>query len=412
MNKELGSPAYSPAYGSAHESECGSAHESARESERGCTRGRTRERTRAGRKRLAGFSAPLAAAMAACLLAGGIPAFAAAPGDGGIGEPAYSDAGSGGSPDASAYSDAGSGGGAGDGSAAGGFLDGVPSVQVERAAYAKLAGTVLDVKEAGGRMSIRIANENGGETDFEAGAKTVFSDQSDIIEPSAISVGDALAAYYVSPQVMTMQYPPRFDATILVKYGDGVPGGVYAGIFDKSHLATDKSLQLRVTDETGVYGADGSGYSGELTNRVLLAYSELVLESFPPQTYPNKIIVLSQLGLPLFVNGERLFAAEARVGDGGVLMIPLRAVAEALNYGVEWDGELRQARVGAAITVTIGANEYAVGRMVPRQLDAAPELHDDRTYVPISFFTDILHLGFDNDEGILAFSGELAEAVN
>jgi hypothetical protein len=287
----------------------------------------------------------------------------------------------------------------------GGFLDGIPSIREDLAAFSKLDGKVTRIDDSDGVKYVRVLDEAGGETDFTIGPETVASGPSGLIEIGAVKPGDAVTAYYAKPQVITMQYPPRYAASILASYGDGIPFGVYAGLFDENMLATDKSLQLTVTGDTPIVGTDGAAYGGELANRILLAYCPILQESFPPKASPSKIVVLEGLGLPVFVDGERLHEAEARVGEGGIIMVPLRAVAEALGYEVGWDGANRRATVGS-VAVTPGLNEYAGEDGEPRQLEAAPVLRNDRTYVPISFFTDIVRAAFSNGEGLLEFAGE------
>ncbi|MDR1061869.1 MAG: copper amine oxidase N-terminal domain-containing protein, partial [Clostridiales bacterium] len=286
-----------------------------------------------------------------------------------------------------------------------GGLGDLPAIQADRAAFSKLDGKVTRIDDAGAGKYVRVLDEAGGETDFSIDGRTVASGVDGLIEIDAIEVGDAITAYYVKPQVITMQYPPRYTASILASFGDGSPFGVYAGLFDQDMLATDKSLQLALTDDTPIVGADGAAYGGGLANRILLAYCPILMESFPPQASPSKIVVLEGLGLPVFVNGERLHEAEARVGDGGIIMVPLRAVAEALGREVGWDGANRRATVGS-LAVTPGRNEYAGEDGEPRQLEAAPVLQNDRTYVPISFFTDIVRVAFSDGEGLLEFAGE------
>lgn len=96
-------------------------------------------------------------------------------------------------------------------------------------------------------------------------------------------------------------------------------------------------------------------------------------------------------------------------------MIPLRMVAENLGYTVTWTpGDVNTLIVVSRsddfmATLTIGANNYSVSgpsapdKPVSRQLEAAPELVDGVTYVPVSFFDQILELvsfSIDSDGGI------------
>ena len=71
-------------------------------------------------------------------------------------------------------------------------------------------------------------------------------------------------------------------------------------------------------------------------------------------------------------------------------MVPLRAVAEALGYEVIWEGATQSVYLNNVISLTIGKDYYTRGRMAPIELGTAPELTDSRTYVPLSFFKQVI----------------------
>ncbi|MCL2351080.1 MAG: copper amine oxidase N-terminal domain-containing protein [Firmicutes bacterium] len=97
-------------------------------------------------------------------------------------------------------------------------------------------------------------------------------------------------------------------------------------------------------------------------------------------------------------------------------MIPLRTAAEALGYTVTWSpGDANSLVIvdrgdDFMVTLTIGKNEYVVSRpSAPERtsvmaLEAAPELTAGVTYVPISFFDQILELvsySIDENGGVV-----------
>ena len=105
-------------------------------------------------------------------------------------------------------------------------------------------------------------------------------------------------------------------------------------------------------------------------------------DAFIPMTKPIYKII---------VNGEVL-NADTYV-DGDNVMLPLRALCEKLGYEVGYDNETTM------ITLTKGAHyitmyptkdEYTFSKMAPMSLGIAPQLVDDRTYVPVSFVENIL----------------------
>jgi hypothetical protein len=125
----------------------------------------------------------------------------------------------------------------------------------------------------------------------------------------------------------------------------------------------------------------------------------------PPIALVQKVAVLDKAGLPVYVNGIRLFGASAIVKPDGTVLAPLRAITEALGYTLEWYDEQNTARVGAAIYVTIGSDEYTVGRAMPLKLDAAAELINWSTYVPLSFYQAIMQMELDDSAGLISLTG-------
>ena len=75
---------------------------------------------------------------------------------------------------------------------------------------------------------------------------------------------------------------------------------------------------------------------------------------------------------------------------GTTPMLPLRAIAEALDYNVSWNGELRSVQLGVAIHLWIGNTEVHLGRMAPVELSTAPVIVDNLTFVPLDFFRSVL----------------------
>ncbi|MDR3119785.1 MAG: copper amine oxidase N-terminal domain-containing protein, partial [Clostridiales bacterium] len=289
----------------------------------------------------------------------------------------------------------------------------VPEAKPENAAFDVFTGTVTKVDVWNGMTYFRLAAfADDGETDFVVvEGRTVVSDTIGLADLSAIKVDDIVTAYYVRPLMMTLQYPPRYDASVLLVRGADNPGGAFVGLVNKDGFASDRSVKLNVADGTPTtLQSSGAAYTGALTNRILIAYYTVETRSIPPQAIVEKIVVLDKLGLPIFVNDVRLFNAEAITKADGTVLVPLRAISEALNYTVTWDAAANQARIGVGHVVTLGSDEYAVGRAVPQKLEAKAELINDLTYVPVSFFTQIMGLTLDDSAGLVALAGKAAAA--
>jgi len=99
----------------------------------------------------------------------------------------------------------------------------------------------------------------------------------------------------------------------------------------------------------------------------------------------------------LVLNGEVLVNYEIIEGaphpflhEDTIVMVPLRAVVEALDYTVSWNSYLRSVQLGVGIHLFIGETEVIVGRMAPIELSAPPVIVDDTTFVPLDFFRNVL----------------------
>ena len=109
---------------------------------------------------------------------------------------------------------------------------------------------------------------------------------------------------------------------------------------------------------------------------------------------------LSALGWPVVVNGTQITAPQV-FQTGDTVMVPLRAIAEALGYEVRWDGALKSVRLGVAVQTWIGSTEVHIGRMAPQNISTAPVIVNGSTYVPLDFFRAI---GINN---AYAFEGQI-----
>ena len=88
----------------------------------------------------------------------------------------------------------------------------------------------------------------------------------------------------------------------------------------------------------------------------------------------------------IFVDGVKIIAPTPSMTDG-VVMLPLRPIAEELGFDVIWDGEERYVDIGGSYTLWIGQTLFCSDDGVTtREFGPAPEIIDGHTYVPISLF--------------------------
>lgn len=124
-------------------------------------------------------------------------------------------------------------------------------------------------------------------------------------------------------------------------------------------------------------------------------------------TLYDGVPTLYTVGETATYNGETIEADVAIQKVDGVTMVPLRATLEAMGYTVTWNNETKSVEIskGAQWTsVTVGKNYYFKNRMAPVELSAAPVIVDNRTLVPVEFFTAMLGKGITVDSQNINFS--------
>ena len=313
--------------------------------------------------------------------------------------------------------------------------------------------TAIDELETGTLVEIALPA-----ADRDARAFLAIDDRTVFVFEEELSIGDTVTAFYLANAPMIMIYPPQYTAAVIVS---GTPDSqsVTADRFNlvdgagNRYLAQGGSLIINIGEDTEVILADGQDFrDGDIDGRRMVVIYDVVTRSLPPMTTPIKVIVLfedpvtgpllidpdmlpgddeyapvvtlpaplpeppavavplpapapggatlSATGWPIIVNNVQITAPPA-YQRGDTVIVPLRAIAEALGYEVEWDATLRSIRLGAAIHVWIGNTEVHVGRMAPQTISMAPTLIDGSTFVPLDFFRVI---GVNN---AYAFEGQV-----
>lgn len=98
----------------------------------------------------------------------------------------------------------------------------------------------------------------------------------------------------------------------------------------------------------------------------------------------------------LVINDKGFAPEEAPiyVGANNQIMVPIRAAAEALGYKLTWNQEtqsLELAKGNQWLSLQIGQDKYSFAKMyVP--LGVSPELTNEKTYVPLSYFEKVMKL--------------------
>lgn len=124
----------------------------------------------------------------------------------------------------------------------------------------------------------------------------------------------------------------------------------------------------------------------------------------------KKIITLGAafamtLGMNVFADSNKIIVNGKNVEgsaytENEINYLPLRSIAEALGFEVEWNGEFKSislSNMPQYVTMTINVDGYTIAKTAPMPLGAAPVIKDNVTYVPTELFTDLLDYNVEND---------------
>lgn len=99
--------------------------------------------------------------------------------------------------------------------------------------------------------------------------------------------------------------------------------------------------------------------------------------------------------ITVYLNGTELYFDSAPTIKNQKTMVPMRKIFESLGSSVEWNGSTKTVTASSNnknISLTIGSDiAYVNGSKI--QLEAAPFIQDDRTFVPLRFVSENLGAG-------------------
>ena len=275
--------------------------------------------------------------------------------------------------------------------------------------------TVAPVIDHGYLVGAMTVGENGDVITSEDGGTCLKKSDAYILaaDGSALSFDDIKAGdvitYLVDPKVpQTLQLPVTYSPAVIVVGADAAEVTCKIAVFDEDGLSDDGELIINYDLSTPYYSRTREATL--ISGKALVLYNMMTM-SIPAQTNPlaivklvddEKLVVVSApdtqapdlSGVKTIVAGENTLA-HIPVTVNGVQMLPVRAVAEALGYEVEWVGETKSVNVGFA-SFSIEEDSYSFARRAPQSLGQAPVLialpteQYATTYVPASFFTEVL----------------------
>jgi hypothetical protein len=251
--------------------------------------------------------------------------------------------------------------------------------------YQKMSGKIVEIREEENRKFVSIVDNN------DLPSNAIITNDTYIIGSENIKNGDIISIYFKAGIPMIMIYPPQCPVEVLVVEKPDI--NVHVGKFNDKLLSDDGSLILKNIEDVTTVTKSGKAYSGSIVNKKVAVMYDISTKSYPAQTTPTKIIVLEEEKaveeMSIVVKGQSIDAPKAYIKDE-VVMVPLRAISEALGFEVEWINDLRMVHIGKDIKLTIGQDSYANANSDSIKLGMAPEIINGNTFVPISFFREVV----------------------
>ena len=264
--------------------------------------------------------------------------------------------------------------------------------------YTEFRGKVEETNEENGLFYILATNDitEGGLNAIKAyiDEDVILLNNEDLnfVSKEDLEVGTEVVIFYHKDTIMTLSYPPMLSPDIVL-INENREQQVMVSKFDDELLNAEKDMFIRVSDETPIVDIEGNKANiDDIKNKNLIVFYDIVMTSYPGQTAPQKVVVMPEEENQVFTSEQFVLESELIKNINHLTMIPLRLVSESLGYEVTWTQETKTAEIakGAQWTqVTIGENRYSFAKMLVN-IEAAPELIDSKTYVPLSFIEEVL----------------------
>lgn len=235
--------------------------------------------------------------------------------------------------------------------------------------------------------------------DFKTTDDTLYFSTDETAEEVEFAEGDNVIV--VSTSLLNTR-DIKFADVVVKKEADDTLQNVYLNKFDMEDgrlISADGNLVLNVENPE------------EYAGKKLLVFYTIQTMSLPPQTPPERIVVIDEpetvtisfnIGdAVLNINGEKVEVTAPYIAGEGTTLVPLRVISEAFGAEVTWDGETKSVKIvdgTTEIALQIESNT-AVVNGEEKTLDAAPELTNDTTMVPLRFISETLgaEVGYVHD---------------
>lgn len=112
-----------------------------------------------------------------------------------------------------------------------------------------------------------------------------------VIDSRQLAPGMRVAAFYDSSLAVPMIFPPQYRAQLVAVLGRNEQ--IALNYFNGALLAQDDSLQLNIAGNTRIETINGQKFTCCVGGKRLLVYYTATTRSIPPQTTPERVVVMN-----------------------------------------------------------------------------------------------------------------------
>ncbi|PWN00390.1 MAG: hypothetical protein DBX37_02050 [Massilioclostridium sp.] len=156
---------------------------------------------------------------------------------------------------------------------------------MEYSTYQSITGIIQNISTENSCCTWMVSVRNGSDT-----VNFIVTGDTKIIDNTRLRRGMRIAAFYDANLPAPAIFPPQFQAELIVPLRNNQQ--VTLKYFDANLVAEDNSLKLNLSPLTNVVTENGQRYRCAPGNAEMLVYYTSTTFSIPPQTTPQKIIVM------------------------------------------------------------------------------------------------------------------------
>ncbi len=151
--------------------------------------------------------------------------------------------------------------------------------------YRNITGNILNI-QTGSTCCITIITVRSGEETVNF----VVTGDTEVIGSVRLRRGMRVAAFYDTTLPVPAIYPPQYHAELIAPLRPNQEAAL--NFFDQTLTAEDNSLKLNIGPMTRIETQNGQQFRCDPRNMDLLVYYTTTTFSIPPQTTPQKIVVM------------------------------------------------------------------------------------------------------------------------